>query len=131
GEEEQYIDGTALRVITDAEGQFEVVHMPLGKWKLAVRASGYAVKTTDLIPTDTRDVEITLTEGGSIAGSVVMAKTGEPVPDIGLNLSEERGRWNRHSVKTDADGTFEFAALADASYQIQIDDAERILVGPA
>ncbi len=131
GEEDRRVDGTALRVVSDAEGKFELVHLPVAKWKIAVRAAGYAVKTTDLIATDTRDVEIVLSKGGSITGVVAMAQGGAPVPDIKVALASDEGRWNRHSATTDANGAFTFEALADASYRLSLDDRERIMVGEA
>lgn len=127
GENDRYVDGASLRAVTDDSGAFNVANLPRGKWKLTVRAEGYAVKTTDLIGVDTDDVEIVVTEGGTLAGTVVEAQSGGPVPDAELLISS--GRWNNHTVTSDAKGAFTVAGLADGRYQIALQESEYVVVG--
>ena len=129
GKDDRYVDGTSLRVTTGEDGRFELVNLPLGEWKLAVRASDYAVKVTDFVSVNTRDVEIVLSKGGAIAGVVVLAPTGEPVSGTKVLVSEDRARWNQHTVTTDTDGRFTVAALADGKYNVRLDDPDRVIVG--
>ncbi len=122
--------GAATQARTEEDGTFTLPYLWEGEWQLSVEADGYAMLTSDYIPLGTTDAELVLTVGGSVAGEVVAAETGEPVEGLTITADGEQYR-AENEAKSDAEGRFEIAHLADGKYTVTIDDDTRILSGKA
>jgi uncharacterized GH25 family protein len=122
--------GLAARVITNDDGTFLLPHLWEGDWQLTAQADGYAMLMSDYIPLGTTDAELVLTVGGSVAGEVVAAETGEPIEGITVNAAGEQHR-AENEAKTDSEGRFEIAHLADGKYTATVDDDTRLIAGKA
>ncbi|MBI5091944.1 MAG: carboxypeptidase regulatory-like domain-containing protein [Candidatus Hydrogenedentes bacterium] len=121
------VSSDALRVFTNAEGAFELHYLPKAKWKLGVRAKDYAFLLSDLIPTGTKNVDLTLKRGGDASGHVIESQSRKPVEGIQVVAAGP----DRKAASTDAEGKFVFAALADGTYSMSVEDQTRILASEA
>jgi len=122
--------GLAAQVKTNGDGTFFIPHLWEGDWQLIVTADAYAVLASDYIPVGTMDAELVLSPGGSAAGEVVAAETGEPIVGIKVTANGEIPR-AENETETDEGGRFEIAHLADSKYTVNIDDDTRLLSGKA
>jgi 5-hydroxyisourate hydrolase-like protein (transthyretin family) len=59
------------------------------------------------------------TAAGVISGTVISAKTGQPLQDASLTLSNTQDRKRVAETKTDGDGRFSFDNLPDAKYALR------------
>ncbi|MBX3250547.1 MAG: carboxypeptidase regulatory-like domain-containing protein [Myxococcales bacterium] len=103
---------TSVVVVTDARGRFELPGVSAGVGEVQAehgdRAPGLS-GALRLAPGETREVSITLPEGGVIEGRVLDAR-GYPLGPVLVELAAEREPWPR-SVYTRVDGIFRFAGV--------------------
>ncbi len=119
----------SLWVRTAADGRFQLDHMPEGTWTLAVQAKSYASVISDAFKTGETNAHVVLKKGSTVSGTVVEADGGDPVPNIFVTINDENNYRNQQRVKTDEEGAFHAAALADSDYVVHLEDENRILVG--
>ena len=123
-------EAEAASVRTDAEGKFRFAHVPKGKWKFAVKATGFAVLLSDWIEVGNENVLLTLVQGGDLTGRVVFADSNAPAPNIDVITSTDMNRDSQKS-RTDAEGTFSFSNLRETKVTLSIDDPKLILIKAA
>jgi protocatechuate 3,4-dioxygenase beta subunit len=107
------------RQVTDESGAFRFPHVPMGKFKMLVKSVAYAPLVSDWVLSGTEDAQFVLKEGGSIAGRVVNAQTREPASKVKVVARTEFDR-EEQRAESAADGTFAFANLRDASFNLSI-----------
>jgi protocatechuate 3,4-dioxygenase beta subunit len=101
---------------TDAEGRFELAHLPDGDNRLSVRASGYAPATQQIVAVpNMAPIEIEIESGRTVSGRVV-DRRGKPVPGAMVSFDPgefEQERNLRQSVTSDGNGRFKLAITDD------------------
>lgn len=109
----------AFQVKTDNEGRFEIKHLLEDMHTLFAVAPGWAVCTKSGVVTGSEDVEMTLTRGGSIHGSVRL--DGEPRQ--GVSVTASSWSYNRDfpvDAITGFDGSYILGPLAKERYNLTI-----------
>jgi len=110
---------TPLCVETDNDGLFIFTHLWHGRWQFSVRAAGYAPLVTEFVPVGEKNAEFVLGQGGSVAGQIVEASTGSPVPGLGLYLLLPSGLlrdgFAQFTAKSDANGCYRIDAIPESS----------------
>jgi len=120
-------------------GQFELPGVPEGEYVVEGIAAGYASSFSEPFSAVqglvTSDVLVRMTKGGALRGLIVDSYSGAPI--AGAEVSTKDNMWvegdffelfgeiepsalTKATVKTDAEGRFEFSVLTPADYQIQI-----------
>jgi hypothetical protein len=112
--------------VTDPNGQFSITDLVPGPILLTASHSEFVDRTVEVSPGDPpSDIEIVLSRGARIDGTVVMGD--QPVPDA-LVVAGALGRGGfQHSVVTDAAGRFALAGLPPGPAEVFVDlpgDAE-------
>jgi hypothetical protein len=111
----------ASRAVVDAGGHFAVRVEP-GRYDVVVRAFGWA-QSPALPATPGRDIEVVVSEGARVSGTVVSATTGAPIAGARLDIE---GLGTGHSPLYDAggvtraDGTFELRGLPVGALSIAV-----------
>jgi len=133
--------------LTDGEGRFEIARVPVGPQAFQVLKPGFrdeigspgpAAKLAGLqrslsghnimVAANMPDVVFTMAPNNSIRGQVELS-TGEPAQGIGVMLlrrgvQEGRTVWQAAtSARTNTDGVYRFAGLADGVYAIYTEPA--------
>ncbi|MCC6464018.1 MAG: carboxypeptidase regulatory-like domain-containing protein [Planctomycetes bacterium] len=122
---------TVASVTTQSNGSFELPAMSEGKWRLIVRAEGYADTRHDFeFSGDTRPLEVRVVRGGAIRGRVLDA-AGAPVPNmqvtatahsssayaiIKIQPDAQFGGFGGSTATTDAEGRFVIPKLRADDY---------------
>ena len=106
-------------LVTDAAGRFRRVGGPEGRYALTVEARGWREAVVPCSSGD-RAIRIPLRPALAIAGRVVDADTGEPVPGLEIECGRrfEIGR-TRPAVITDARGAFRVEGLAPGTHGVE------------
>ncbi len=119
--------GGTLTVKTDEQGRFRLANLPaaaLVQFDMSAPGFAWSHATGPFVPGQ-KGLRFVLPPEGRLAGVVVEKATGRPL--TGLNLSivgSGNGETDFGEAKTDAEGRFSAAGLAEGSYEIKI-------VGPA
>ena len=121
----------ALSAETDDEGKFTITHLPEGRWRFYVEAEGYPHLISEFIAHDARNTTFVLEVGGSLAGTALMADTGDPVPNVEIVARAKDYYRDADSVKTDAEGAFRFASLRPSEYMLTVKDEVLVLAKEA
>ncbi len=109
----------ALPLVAQSEdqGTFEFDRVPVSRALVAVKAEGYAPYISELIQLPAAGVAITLGLGGSLAGRVLQADTGEPLSGFALRVSGPTMA-DTHEAMTNDSGEYECAGLRPGEYTI-------------
>jgi len=121
----------ALSAESDDAGSFTITHLPEGRWKFYVEAEGYPHLISDFIAHDAQNTTFVLEAGGSLAGTAILADTGEPVPNVEIVARAKDYYRDVDSVKTDAEGAFRFASLRPSEYMLTVKDEMLVLAKEA
>jgi len=121
----------ALSAESDDEGNFTITHLPEGRWKFYVEAEGYPHLISEFIAHNAQNTTFVLEAGGSLAGTAVLADTGEAVPNLEVVARAKDYYRDADSVKTDADGAFRFASLRPSEYMLMVKDEVLVLAKEA
>ncbi|MGP8252797.1 MAG: carboxypeptidase regulatory-like domain-containing protein [Terracidiphilus sp.] len=129
----------ATGALTDGDGKFEILNLPVGPVIVSIHKPGYldatsseALEVMDVISPaphnvmlaeDMADVEFSLTPTGAIQGQVDLSN-GDAAEGIALNLlrrvpMDGRAGWApAGSAKTRSDGAFRFGELTPGVYEL-------------
>ncbi|MHC4822223.1 MAG: carboxypeptidase regulatory-like domain-containing protein [Planctomycetota bacterium] len=106
--------------VTNAEGKFVLGPLPKAHLSAVARADGYG---SERKPAVTGAVlEFGLKRGGTLAGKVVDAVTGDPVADCGLRGWSGRGNWYE-VTRTDEKGEFRFESVPPGQLWLEVQPA--------
>lgn len=102
---------------TDPDGRFVLTGLPPGRYELVARRRGFldGRRTSELGTEDVRDLDLTLSRGGRVSGTVV--ERGAPVSGAHVQLIGHGIR----STWTAADGRFDFEGVPLGASSIQVD----------
>ncbi|MFT3770549.1 MAG: sigma-70 family RNA polymerase sigma factor [Minicystis sp.] len=120
GEREDHPGALAL---TDAEGRFTIEDVRAGTYALHVRHDGRVPWVFDGVRAGDPEVELAIHRGGSIAGRVVRAATGEAVPLFTVTLGRRQGaRFTLIEGRTvlDGEGRFSLEGVEPGAYQLSV-----------
>lgn len=130
-----------------SDGRFEVGGVSTGTYTIQANAQGYANSfSARFVVTEgsaTPDVEVRLTRGGTIRGTVLDARTRKPVS--GVVVSTHDNNWidsdftnmlmgmseshvGHQKTTTKADGTFEISMLSAETYQVKFTSPDHTVV---
>jgi beta-lactamase regulating signal transducer with metallopeptidase domain/type II secretory pathway component GspD/PulD (secretin)/uncharacterized GH25 family protein len=113
-------------VFTDGRGQFHLEDLTpeLGEYSVEIDAPGVLAEKVKLdfrSPPQT----IRLQRGRTLAGRVIEAGTGYPIPGMEVRaLDYEQNKLPMLATHTDAEGRFEFTTLGDVNYTLYPDGGE-------
>ncbi|PIE24796.1 MAG: hypothetical protein CSA62_02910 [Planctomycetota bacterium] len=118
----------AAHTQTNAEGEFLLQGVPLGRHRLLAEKPGFALCRSKAIQVQagktTKGVLIQLSRGGSISGRLIDTD-GIGVAGWTLSAQSQRNATMK-TGKSDADGRFRFTGLAPGRYEVQASDLQRI-----
>ena len=134
------IEGDASTgALTDGDGRFEILDVPVGPQEVEIRKPGFLDATAEdtgvvvdggvgpghnvLVAADMGDVVFTLAPTCAIRGQVDLS-SGDPAEGIQVTLlaravSDGRGEWMPAGIaKTRSDGSYRFGGLANGEYKV-------------
>ena len=134
----------STRATADSEGKFAFKGLIPGGWILYVVAPDRQPTYTEPVQVPSTNAEVVLGGPGSLAGRVVDARDGEPMPyvkialvqgdslyvgadDAGAPVISERVR---HVVQSGEDGTFRADGLMPGQYRVRVEDPMLCLADP-
>ncbi|MCE9594566.1 MAG: carboxypeptidase regulatory-like domain-containing protein [Planctomycetes bacterium] len=104
------------------DGSFRALELAPGRyrvWAITPATQVVASREVDLaLGQCLADVDLVLAASGVIAGRVVVASDGDPVPGAWLLLIPEGGGLESRSIPADAEGRFRFEGLVDGRFSI-------------
>ena len=105
---------------TDADGRYRLDGVPAGKITFAAEHPDYLEVSRPVEVEDEATVDLTLSLGGSIAGSVVGKDRRSAVPGAQVTLEEQGGSFNMggESSRSDTSGGFLFEHLKAGRYRV-------------
>lgn len=124
--------GEKVRVEAE-DGRFALSDVPPGTWQVVVEAKGYQTARTGGVAVEEGEtksnVEVKVSAGVSLAGRVLDARSGRPVPDATVTVEPAAGGGpggmaflamasGEGEITTDADGKFEAPSLAPGKYRV-------------
>jgi protocatechuate 3,4-dioxygenase beta subunit len=111
-------DGTA--VSTDADGRYRLDGLSAGKVTIAAEHPDYLDVSRQVEVEDEATIDLTLSLGGSIVGSVVGKDGRSPVPGAQVTLADAGGTFDvgNDSSRSDASGNFLFEHLKPGRYRV-------------
>ena len=113
-------------VFTDERGRFrlEDTTPDMGRYSVEIDAPGMMAASVELI-FRSQPQTIRLQRGRTLAGRVVEANSGYPIPGMEIRaLDYEQNKLPMLTTHTDADGHFEFTTLGDVNYTLYPDGGE-------
>ena len=113
-------------VFTDGHRQFHFEEMTpeLGEYSVEIDAPGVLAENVKL-DFRSQPQTIRLQRGRTLAGRVVEAGTGYPIPGMEIRaLDYEQNKLPMLTTHTDAEGRFEFTTLGDVNYTLYPDGGE-------
>jgi hypothetical protein len=115
------LSGSENATTTDADGRFQLDGLPEGKITLTASHADFLDASKE-VDADVRDVEITLSTGGTLAGTVVGRDGRSPVVGASVALSALGdtmfGFGGTEPARTDGAGNFLFEHLAAGRYRV-------------
>ena len=111
-------DGTA--VSTDADGLYHLDGLPAGKVNIAAEHPDYLEVSRQVEVADEATVDLTLSLGGSIAGTVIGNDRRSAVPGAQVTLAEQGESFGMggDTARSDASGNFVFEHLKPGRYRM-------------
>ncbi len=105
-----------LNATTDSQGRFAIEYEEDGAYTLRLNAKNHADAIVYDIKPGTRDLKVTLTEGGTISGRLIRIENGRKIPIAGEKIKIEDDGIVFNSLKfkevvTDSQGRFHFENL--------------------
>jgi len=112
-------------VFTDEQGRFRVDDATpgIGKYILDVSCPGCRAERFD-VDFSRLPMVLRLQRGRPLAGRVVEARTGYVIPDAEIRAWTDGVKLQPQTMRTDADGRFEFTTLGDEPYHLYVSGAE-------
>lgn len=83
-------DATAAAVLTGEDGAFTLDDLGPGYWRVTARLTGRAPASARRVEPGTRNVLLTLVDGGRLRGCATDAATGAPVVSLSVHLFDLR-----------------------------------------
>ncbi len=110
--------------ITDSEGAFEFNGLVPCDYRVYVDSPPWALVEERITAEDQQECTIVLELGGTLTGEVV-DRSGRPIPDMAINVTNENAIQNaifvsRYTVVIGEDGAFHFEGLPPASYRLEV-----------
>ena len=119
-----------LSASSGVDGGFLLERLWAGAWRLRVDAPGYPVTVTKPIPAGTLDAQITVGTGVRVEGTVILARTGEPVTGAVITLKPGIGSLEYSSTSGES-GAFSLANLPAGEHSVRVRHHEwRMSDGP-
>lgn len=120
----RYGDALGYERVTDAEGRFSVEDLPPGTYDVTARLMGLAPGQLRDVEAGRTDLELKLSQGTRLVGTVRDGATGKPVPSFSLGVDTKRGPLQRESFVQlsfiDAQGRYTVAGVPPGSYVVQV-----------
>lgn len=121
------VDGTALKTVTDKDGNYSFPSLSVGEHSLTFRAHGYKTLESRKINitegvNSTLDVTLEALKLYTVKGTVLNSQNHKPIAGIKVNLNG----YDNYSATTDADGSFAIENVygsSDAQYAISTESA--------
>ncbi|MFN2234913.1 MAG: carboxypeptidase-like regulatory domain-containing protein, partial [Anaerolineales bacterium] len=127
-----WADAFMYRAVSDENGFYQILHLPLGEYVVVIEEPGYATEFYDSTyylslaiavdvrpPEDTAGIDIQLEPEGKISGVVIDDETGEPVINTKVHLNP-KGPPGAYTwgivVETKDSNTFSIGRLPPARY---------------
>ncbi len=108
---------------TDASGRFSVEGLDPGRHTVVAQHTGYASANLDPVAAGATDVVLDLRRGGSLAGRVLSAEEGAPVPSFNVIVVRLDGPVKEIQVASravvDAEGRFTVPDLGPGDYRVR------------
>jgi protocatechuate 3,4-dioxygenase beta subunit len=111
---------------TDADGRFEIPDLVDGKYVLMADAEGWGRERVNHVEAPNREVDVEMTEQGSVLGVVVATEGAAPVPSFTASLhqyvaqSGTFGRAIQEKSFQSADGAFTLTGVPEGRYGVQV-----------
>jgi hypothetical protein len=83
-------DATAAAVLTGADGAFALPALDAGWWRITARAAGRVAASARRVRPGTKDLLLTLDDGGRLRGCASDAATGAPIVSLTVHLLDVR-----------------------------------------
>lgn len=113
----------ASGVSANENGEYVMVNLqvrtPALQYRLLAMAPGYAPKITELYPTAANDVQIVLSEGGNVSGTVVNLATGGTMPNVPISATADFAMATKE-MRTDENGAFVFEGLSSGTHHFDV-----------
>ncbi|WP_410637487.1 MFS transporter [Amycolatopsis sp. lyj-346] len=101
-----------------ADGSYSVPSQGPGAYVLIVSAHGHQPQASSVVISNgPATVDVTLTGSGELTGTVRAASTGQPLPNVTVTLTDDRGEVNGAFITT-ADGTYAFVGVGAGAYTL-------------
>ncbi len=109
--------GTRLQTTTDSQGRFHLRNIPVSTAPLQVAAPAFIPLTVDepWVAGEQTLADLMLVPAVQLAGQVVRAIDGQPVPEAGVVLAQPR-----QQTRTDQDGRFTFSDVPQVQTQVGV-----------
>jgi hypothetical protein len=128
----QQVFGNSLSVYTDADGSYEITNLPPGTYKVKFSSEGAlgsqyypgastlsaASSVTVGAGQTVTGIDGALTPGGTLAGRVTDASTGQALADVDVAVVDTRGAFVTFGF-TDPNGRYEIPGIAPGTYYVQ------------
>lgn len=112
-------DPSQAPVITDTEGRFKIDRLAAGEYYLRAYRNGGGEGHVDHVKVGTTNLELRLSEGGSISGS--LTSRGAPVERFTMDVVESTIQFNREELFFHAGGAFFLRDLPAGTYKVTAD----------
>lgn len=118
---------------TDSSGLFLIAYLPDNRYKVKFSGKDYLshyyidANAQNATPVEVKAPALTqvntfMVKGGSIAGKVTDAETGQGLPNITVTIYGESPDALSQVTRTGVDGTYVFASLPSGTYKLQFAD---------
>ncbi len=131
---------------TAADGSYRVDSLYLGAFRITAQAQGYlaignrwhggaegwntgwnvATQVRVVPPDSVSGIDVSLNQGGTVAGFVYASDGKTPIGDVGVSADGDLG--SGHAI-SHADGSYEISGLPEGKYTVRIESAPRPYAG--
>ena len=128
-------DATAAAVLTGDDGRFTLDDLGPGWWRVTARLAGRVPASARRVAPGTKDLVLTLVDGGRLRGCATDAASGEPVVSLTVHLYDVRSalrvvpRESRASI--DPSGCYQLDGLAPGRTRVIVSAAGYAPSAPA